>query len=54
MDKSLRSFVIELAVAAGGAVLLVIVIAFLSIPHHLRGSSGESRNPAAAAPWHPT
>jgi len=54
MDKSLRSFVIELAGAVGGALLVVIVIAFLSIPHHMRDSSGAARNPAASAPWHPT
>ena len=54
MDKSLRSFVIELAGAVAGALLVVIAIAFLSIPHHLRDSSGETRGPAAAAPWHPT
>jgi hypothetical protein len=54
MDMSLRHFVNEVAGAVAGALLLVIVVAFLSIPHHLRGNDGEAPGIGTSAGWHLT
>jgi hypothetical protein len=54
MDKSLRTFIVETAGAAAAALALVLVVAFLTVPHALGNRAGDARPAAAGVAWHPS
>ena len=43
MDASLRSFISEFAGVVASALVVVVIVAFLSIPFTLGGHPGEGR-----------
>lgn len=54
MDTSLRLFISEFVGAAAAAALVVIAVAFLTIPYTLGGHPGEPRPAEALVGQHMT